>query len=64
MRMTEYEKDIQINIGLILSAFITFLTTLATLTNADMLFKEKRLNMFVVLDSNGDFAGILDIREM
>jgi arabinose-5-phosphate isomerase len=35
-----------------------------TLTNADALFKEKKLNMFMVLDSNGDFAGILDIREM
>jgi arabinose-5-phosphate isomerase len=35
-----------------------------SLTNADALFKEKRLNMLMVLDSNGDFAGILDIREM
>jgi len=35
-----------------------------SLINADALFKEKRLNMFMVLDSNGDFAGILDIREM
>jgi len=35
-----------------------------SLTNADALFKEKMLNMFIVLDKNGDFAGILDIREM
>jgi arabinose-5-phosphate isomerase len=35
-----------------------------SLANADALFKEKRLNMFMVLDSNSDFAGILDIREM
>ena len=35
-----------------------------SLTNADALFKEKKYNMFVVLDSNNDFAGILDIREM
>jgi len=35
-----------------------------SLTNADVLFKEKRLNLLIVLDSNGNFAGILDIREM
>jgi arabinose-5-phosphate isomerase len=35
-----------------------------SLTNADTLFKEEKCNMFVVLDSNNDFAGILDIREM
>jgi len=35
-----------------------------SLTNADLLLKEKRLNMLIVLDSNADFAGILDIREM
>ena len=34
------------------------------LTAADALFKEKKLNMFLVIDSNEDFAGILDIREM
>jgi arabinose-5-phosphate isomerase len=35
-----------------------------SLTNADVFFKEKKCNMFVVVDSNNDFAGILDIREM
>jgi len=35
-----------------------------SLTNADALFKEKRVNIFMVLDSNDYFAGILDIREM
>ena len=35
-----------------------------SLTNADMLFKEKRLNILIVLNSEGNFAGILDIREM
>jgi arabinose-5-phosphate isomerase len=35
-----------------------------SLTNAATLFKEKKYNMFVVMDSNNDFAGILDIREM
>jgi arabinose-5-phosphate isomerase len=35
-----------------------------SLTNADALFKEKKYNMFVVMDSNNDFAGILDLREM
>ena len=34
------------------------------LTTADALFKEKRLNMVLALDSNNNFAGILDIREM
>jgi len=35
-----------------------------SLTNADVLLKEKKLNFLIVLDSNEDFAGILDIREM
>jgi len=35
-----------------------------SLTNADALFKEKRLNILIVLDSKGDFSGILDIREI
>jgi len=35
-----------------------------SLTSADALFKEKRLNMLLVLDSNCNFSGILDIREM
>jgi len=34
------------------------------LTNADVLLKEKKLNFLIVLDSNDDFSGILDIREM
>jgi arabinose-5-phosphate isomerase len=35
-----------------------------SLITADALFKEKKCNMFVVVDSNNDFSGILDIREM
>ena len=35
-----------------------------SLTKADTLFKDKKLNMFLVHNSNDDFAGILDIREM
>jgi arabinose-5-phosphate isomerase len=35
-----------------------------SLTDAAVLFKEKKLNMVLVMDSSHDFAGILDIREM
>jgi arabinose-5-phosphate isomerase len=41
-----------------------FISENQSLIKADALFKEKRLNMFIVLDLNSDFAGILDIREM
>ena len=35
-----------------------------SLLNADTLFKEKNINMVLVIDSNDNFSGILDIREM
>ena len=53
-----------INICEIMNPNPVFLYEDEPLTRAEALFKEKKLNMFLVLDTNNDFAGILDIREM
>jgi arabinose-5-phosphate isomerase len=58
------EKVFGLNICDIMNPNPVFIYENESLANADALFKEKKLNMFMVLDSNNDFVGILDIREM
>jgi arabinose-5-phosphate isomerase len=65
-RTIENNKDNFLNLGIseIMNLNPITIQESESLMNADVLFKEKRLNIVLVLNSNNDFTGILDIREM
>jgi arabinose-5-phosphate isomerase len=65
-RAIENNRDnfFNLNIYDIMNPNPIFINEDESLTNADRIFKEKKLNLLLVLKSSNDFAGILDIREM
>lgn len=53
-----------LNISIIMNPNPIFINEDENLTKAAILFKEKKVNAFIVLDQNNYFSGILDIREI